>query len=158
MAYVVFALYFIYTLGQVLNFKWTVIDPTSSSLDIITTWQAGFFHIAGFLNACLVFILVSSSSTCLYMASRIIYGLANDIPDSSVAGRILHKFALVIPQTGIPCSALLFSFIMIAYAPIIQRIKGYGNQDVGCLQGLITDLPTDTRFSKSLRARQMSAV
>lgn len=137
MAYVVFTLYFIYTLGQVLNVKWSVIDPTSSNLVIIATWQAGFSHITGFLNACLVIILVSSSATCLYIASRILYGLANDIPGSSVAALMLHLLGTKTSQTGVPGVALGFSFLMSISIPLIHISLESRSQDVSRLQGLI---------------------
>jgi len=130
MAYVVFTLYFIYTLGQVLNVKWSVIDPTSSNLVIIATWQAGFSHITGFLNACLVIILVSSSATCLY-------GLANDIPGSSVAALMLHLLGTKTSQTGVPGVALGFSFLMSISIPLIHISLESRSQDVSRLQGLI---------------------
>jgi amino acid transporter len=140
MAYVVFALYFIYTLGQVLNVKWTPIDPTSS-LVIIATWEAGFSRIAGFLNACLVFSLVSSSTACLYIASRTLNRLANDILGSSVASRILYILGggEVAGQTGVPVFAVFVSFLMNLYVPLILRIPASEKQDVSRLQGLITD-------------------
>jgi amino acid transporter len=142
MAYVVFALYFIYTLGQVLGVKWTPIVPASFGgfiLVILATWQAGFSHIANFLNACLVFSLLSSSTTCLYIASRTLYGLANDVPNNSAIGRILHKLASGVRRTGAPVSAVLLSFLMFIYLPFIQLSPGSGGQDVSRLQDLIVD-------------------
>jgi amino acid transporter len=142
MAYVVFALYFIYTLGQVLNVKWTPIDPTlfgGFSLVIVATWQADSSHIANFLNACLVFSLLFSSTTCLYIASRTLYGLANDVPNNSAIGRILHKLASGVRRTGAPVSAVLLSFLMFVCILYIQLSPESGEQDVSRLQGLIVD-------------------
>jgi amino acid transporter len=148
-AYIVFALYFVYTLGQVLNVKWNndhlplnysrvgspyytsdLHDPPSTDLLIIAAWQAGYSHIAGFLNGCLIFSLFFSSTTCLYVASRTLYGLSRDIPQTSYAGRLFGKLGLVIPRSGIPAAALLFSGIVFVWIPFLQLGAGSAGRDV----------------------------
>jgi amino acid transporter len=147
MAYVIFFLYFLCTLGEVLNVKWNndhlpIIyggiggsgfvggNLQSTSITIIATWEAGFYKLAGFLNGALIFSVLSAANTSLYVASRTLYGLTREIPRTSFLGRRLNDLSYVTPKTGVPVVALLISAVSFFWLPFLQLRKGYAVQDV----------------------------
>jgi amino acid transporter len=150
MAYVTLILYFLCLIGQCLNVPWTsdhlpliyggigdsitdtedLMNPRSTSLTIIALWDWGEKGIAGFLNGAMIFSVLSASNTSLYVASRTLYGLALDIPTTSRIGRLLHSFSVVVPQTGVPARALVFSALAFFWLPFINLKHGYAVQYV----------------------------
>jgi amino acid transporter len=146
-SYAVFALYFLCTIGEALNVDWMnknlpiiydsshdnpppITNPVSSSLPIIATWQAGHHKLAGVINGFLIFSVLSASNTALYTASRTLYGMTREVPTSHVIGRILRKFSLVVPQTGVPAAALAVSAIAFIWVPFVALDAGFAVQDV----------------------------
>ncbi|KAJ9637660.1 hypothetical protein H2199_007150 [Coniosporium tulheliwenetii] len=149
-AYVVFFLYFLCTIGEALNVSWTSdhlpkiyggvgnrhdnytapVNPSSTSLPIVAVWQAGYPKLAGFLNGCLIFSVLSASNTSLYVASRTLYGMTREIPETNVVGKCLKKLSLVVPQTGVPAAALVISAISFFWLPFVQLKAGYSVQDL----------------------------
>jgi amino acid transporter len=98
---------------------------------VIALWDWGKKELAGFLNGALIFSVLSASNTSLYVASRTLYGLALDVPTTSRAGKILHSFSVVVPQTGVPARALIFSALAFIWLPFINLKQGYAVQYVG---------------------------
>ena len=150
-AYITFLLYLLCLLGELLNVRWTNShlpsiyngvgddssnsatpdNPSSTGMLIIAIWQAGFPKaLAGFINGCLIFSVLSASNTSLYVASRTLYGMARDIPKTNWLGRQMHKISLVVPKTGVPAAAILLSAISFFWLPFIQLKKGYAVQYV----------------------------
>jgi amino acid transporter len=150
-AYITLLLYLLCLLGELLNIQWTnrhlpsiyngvgddssnsatPDNPSSTSMLIIAIWQAGFPKaLAGFINGCLIFSVLSASNTSLYVASRTLYGMARDIPKTNWLGRQMHKISLVVPKTGVPAAAILLSAISFFWLPFIQLKKGYAVQYV----------------------------
>ncbi|KAF1963310.1 hypothetical protein CC80DRAFT_587744 [Byssothecium circinans] len=147
-AYVTTGLYFLCMLGQCLNVSWvsdhlpliyggignSVTDtkdlknPSSSRLTILALWDWGKKSLAGFLNAAMIFSVLSASNTSLYIASRTLYGIALDVPTTSRIGRLLHSFSVVVPQTGVPARALVFSALAFFWLPFINLKQGYAVQ------------------------------
>lgn len=158
MAYIVLLLYFLCMLGQCLNVSWTndhlpliyggigegstdtkdLSNPRSSSLTIIALWIWNKKPLAGFLNGAMIFSVLSSSNTSLYIASRTLYGIAENVPTTSWLGRLLHSFAVVVPKTGVPARALIVSAVAFIWLPFINLKKGYAVQYVSshCLSAL----------------------
>lgn len=149
-AYIVLALYFFCMLGQVVNVSWTndhlpliyggigdsntdtqdLSNPASSVLVIVAIWNWGNKPLAGFLNGALIFSVLSASNTSLYVASRTLYGMARQVPKDSWFGRQLHKFSLVVPKTGVPAAALIFSAVAFLWLPFVNLKRGYAVQYV----------------------------
>jgi amino acid transporter len=149
-AYITLTLYFLCMLGQLLNVSWKsnhlpliyggignsitdtkdLFNPRSSNLTVIALWDWGQKGIAGFLNGAMIFSVLSASNTSLYVASRTLYGLALDIPTTSRLGRLLHSFSVVVPQTGVPARALIFSALAFFWLPFINLRAGYAVQYV----------------------------
>ncbi|KAF8848234.1 amino acid transporter [Acephala macrosclerotiorum] len=146
-AYAIFVLYFLCTIGETLTVRWTnnhlpkiygggknnagnVSWPSSTSMIVEATWAAGHKSIAGFLNGCMIFSVLSSSNTSLYVSSRTLYGLARDIPDTNWFGKKLKGLSIVVRQTGVPAMALLFSAVLSFWLPFLQLKAGYAIQDL----------------------------
>ncbi|KUJ15957.1 uncharacterized protein LY89DRAFT_697946 [Mollisia scopiformis] len=147
-AYAVFLLYFLCTIGETLTVQWrddhlptiygggknsngtALSPPSSTSLVVNAAWEAGHHALAGFLNGCLIFSALSASNTSLYVSSRTLYGLAREIPDTNWVGKRLNKLSLVVRQTGVPAAALLFSAISFFWLPFLQLKAGYAIQDL----------------------------
>lgn len=147
-AYAVFFLYLLCTIGETLTVRWTdghlpliygggknsngTMDgpPNSTSLIVNAAWEAGHKSLAGFLNGCLIFSVLSASNTSLYVSSRTLYGLTRDIPDTNWFGRRLNKLSLVVRKTGVPAAALLFSAVSFFWLPFLQLKAGYAIGDV----------------------------
>lgn len=149
-AYIVLLLYFLCLLGQCLNVSWqnghlpliyagigddardtkNLKDPTSSSLAIIALWNYGQKGLAGFLNGAMIFSVISAGNTSLYVASRTLYGIARDVPTTNWLGRFLHSFSVVVPKTGVPARALVFSAVAFIWLPFLSLKGGYAVQYV----------------------------
>jgi amino acid transporter len=140
-AYAVTILYILCTIGETLTVKWTDSHlpnilggtgtvahpdpptdrpPRSTNLVINAAWYAGYPALAGFLNGCLVFSVLSAANTSLYVASRTLYGLARDVPDTNTIGKLMRKMAKVWLKTAVPAPALAFSAVSFFWLPFLQ--------------------------------------
>jgi len=147
MAYVAFLLYFLCALGEVLNVKWnnnhlpaiyggignntvpqSTEDPQSTSMLVIAAWEAGYKDLAGFLNGCLIFSVLSASNTSLYVASRTLYGLTREADKHKL--RAIHVMSTVVPKTGAPAAAVVVSALSFFWLPFLQLKGGYTIQRV----------------------------
>lgn len=104
--------------------------PRSVSFAINATLAAGYYNLAGVLNGCIIFSILSASNSALYVASRTLYGLALQIPDSNWIGKKIHDLSLVVRQTGVPAAALLFSGVSFIWLPFLQLNNGYALEEV----------------------------
>jgi amino acid transporter len=148
-AYVITLLMVLDSIGGLLNISWTSIrlppigigmrngtaaadgtPPQTSNLAILTIWNAGLKSLAGFVNACLVFSLVSVSNTSMYVASRTLYGMTRKIEAKNIAAKVLRSFSIVVPKTGVPAAALMVSAISFAWMPSLEYQKDYAAQSV----------------------------
>jgi amino acid transporter len=145
-AYVIFLLYLLCTIGDALNVTWSdphlppiygdpvakhsTMNPPTSSVTIFTTFLAGYQSLAGFLNGCLIFSILSASNTALYISSRTLYGITRDMPDTNWLNKQIRRLSLVVPRTGVPAAALLFSAISFFWLPFLQLKGGYALEDV----------------------------
>lgn len=143
-AYVVFFLYLICAIADCLNVNWDNIalppvhigpgdsvnpstsgGPRSSSVLIIATEAAGKFSLAGFLNACFTFSVLSAANTSLYASSRTLYGLARVAGDkySNPVSRKFNKLSVVEPKTGVPIAAVIVSVLSFFWLPFLHLLK-----------------------------------
>jgi amino acid transporter len=147
-AYVVFLLYFLCTIGEALNVKWSDphlpliygdpvaknstmnMNPPTTSVIIFTTFLAGYQSLAGFLNGCLIFSNLSAANTSLYVSSRTLYGITREMPDTNWLNKQIRRLSLVVPRTGVPAAALLFSAVSFFWLPFLQLKGGYALQDL----------------------------
>jgi yeast amino acid transporter len=148
--FTIFCLYFLCTLGEILNVKWndsdlpstyaanqngiSPTDPPSDSMVIIAVWKAGYQAMAGFLNGAFIFSRLSACNTSLYVCSRTLYGIAQQMQDTSEANwfqRLIGRASRV-GVTGVPGRAILVSVISFCWLPFVQFGGGLAHQDV-CL-------------------------
>lgn len=147
-AYVVFLLYLLCTIGEALNVAWSdphlppiygdpvaknstmTMNPPTSNVVIFTTFLAGYQSLAGFLNGCLIFSVLSASNTSLYVSSRTLYGITREMPGTNWLNRQIKLLSLVAPRTGVPAAALLFSAVSFFWLPFLQLKSGYALQDL----------------------------
>lgn len=148
-AYVITLFMILGSIGALLNVNWTDthlpqigikmgngtaaadrIPPQSSNVAILAIWDAGLESLAGFINACIVFSLVSVSNTSMYVASRTLYGMTRKIKAGNIAAKVLRSFSTVVPKTGVPAAALIVSAISFAWMPFLEFQRDYAAQSV----------------------------
>ncbi|KAL5360085.1 amino acid permease-domain-containing protein [Aspergillus floccosus] len=113
--------------------------PFSASMIVIAAWNAGHKTLAGFLNGCLMFSVVSAANTSLYASSRSMYGLAQLINTPNWIQRKLEWVGHVDSNTGVPVGALLLSTLAFCWIPFLQ---------LGCKrEQLITNMSISTSTS-----------
>jgi amino acid transporter len=161
--YVTLFLYFLCLFGQCLNVSWTndhlpfifsaigdsftdtkdLKEPASSSLTSLALWDWRKKSLAGFLNAALIFSVLSAGNTSLYIASRTLYGIARDVPTNSWIGQRFHSLSIVVHKTGVPARALVFSALSLIWLPFISLKGGYAIQCVSSVQAFRLDHHAD---------------
>ena len=144
-AYVVFVLYLLCTIGEALNVAWndthlpaiydgpptqTATNPPTTVIIIVTAFRAGYRSLAGVLNGCLIFSVLSASNTSLYVSSRTLYGITREMPDTNWFNKQIRQLSLVVRGTGVPAAALLFSAVSFFWLPFLQLRGGYALQNV----------------------------
>ena len=147
-AYVVLVLEFSVVLGEVLNVEWK--DPMLPQLqgqpDILGAGHSHAVFVLAALNAeipvlpavltgCIIFSILSSANTALYVASRTLFGLARKLEPTHHLRlmRWLSKLGTTTPNTKIPAWSLLVSLISFCWLPLLHAKYGYSVQQV-CLR------------------------
>jgi yeast amino acid transporter len=144
-AYLVFVLYFSCAIGEAVNVSWSnsslpVPDerkrdisskPQSTSVLIIAVQQQGISGLPGFLNACIIFAVLSAANTALYVSSRTLFGLTRGIsPYSKWPLSWLSKLGTTTPNTLVPAWALVVSAIAFFWLPFLHLKGGLSITDV----------------------------
>ncbi|GKZ19837.1 hypothetical protein AbraIFM66951_007789 [Aspergillus brasiliensis] len=150
-AYVAVAVYIMCTLGEVINVKWydsslpqlhdgvanstfsaTSKPGSSSSMIIIAALNTGNRSMAGFLNGCLFFSVLSAANTSLYVASRTLWGMAKHIPGVHQHKEvwIKRKLAILSERTKVPVVSLLVSLLAFCWVPFLQLANSSTVQQV----------------------------
>lgn len=141
-AYVVFVLYLLVTIGELLNVSWSNPDlppvyggismhkspePRTRTIIVLTALQARYPNIAGFLVGALLYSAVSAANTNLYISSRTLYGMTRrpgpHLRWLGVLGSVWHK-------NGVPMVALFISAICFMWLPIVAVRGGYSIAEV----------------------------
>ena len=146
-AYVVFVLYLLVTIGELLDVSWLNQDlppvyggismhqppkPRTRTIIMLTALQAGYPNIAGLFNGALLYSAVSAANTNLYISSRTLYGMTRRPAPNFNWLRVL---ASVWHKNGVPMVALLISAIFFIWLPIVAVRGGYSIAEV------CTDIP-----------------
>ncbi|KAF2671064.1 hypothetical protein BT63DRAFT_207132 [Microthyrium microscopicum] len=142
-------IYLMVTIGESLNVHWTdqnlpaiysgigasdiaaPQDPPSSSIVIRATYYAGYKTMASFLNGCLIFSSMSAANTSLYVASRTLFGMTQELRMAGAQNWFTRRLRVLAKTNGrkVPVPAILFSFISFLWLPYLQLIKGYPIQE-----------------------------
>jgi amino acid transporter len=78
----------------------------------------------------MIFSVLSASNTSLYVASRTLYGLAVNVPETNAIGRQLHKIGHVM-DNGIPPWSIVLSALSFLWLPFVVTKGGYTISNVG---------------------------
>lgn len=149
-AYIIFFLFLICGLGEVLNVDWNNpnlpdLNPRSTttvgnltrpsvhkspSVLIIAAQSTHAKGLAGFLNACLIFTSLSAATTSLYVSSRTLYGLTRELQETHPWPlNWFAKLGTIHPKTSVPVWALLVSALAFIWLPFLHLQRGYSIQD-----------------------------
>lgn len=146
-AYVVFVLYLLVTIGELLDVSWLDQDlppvyggismhqppkPRSRTIIVLAALHARWPNIAGLVTGALLYSALSAANTNLYISSRTLYGMTRR-PGKHfnwlrVLGVVWHK-------NGVPMVALVVSAISFMWLPVIAVRGGYSIAEVS------TDIP-----------------
>lgn len=141
-AYVVFLLYVLVTVGELLNVSWSDPDlppayggismhqtakPRSRTIIVMTAMRAGYPKIAGFFTGALLYSALSAANTNLYISSRTLYGMTRRPGPHfrwlGVLGSVWH-------QNGVPMVALIVSAVCFMWLPILAVRGSYSIANV----------------------------
>ncbi|KUI73380.1 putative amino-acid permease meu22 [Cytospora mali] len=77
--------------------------------------------LAGFVNGCLLYSVLSAGNTALYVASRTLYGLASSprLRERGYLGRFMRSLGTTHPRTGVPVYAVVFSWLIFCWVPLL---------------------------------------
>ncbi|KAF7539290.1 hypothetical protein G7054_g2283 [Neopestalotiopsis clavispora] len=131
-------LLFMVTLGIILGVKWDdcrlpgvwkfigahepIADsvPHTDSATIISIWDV-HPDLAGVANGAIIFAVLSSANTALYISSRTLYGMTQKLRDNHMFSRWFKKtFGQVWTSTGVPAMALLVSLLAFYWLPFVS--------------------------------------
>ena len=150
-AYVITSLFLLCGIGEILNIYWqdlqlpelvvkrNTIGPRDGaksgahySLLVLAAQEAGHKHAAGVWNGFLILSSLSAANTCLYVASRTLYGLCRDLPQDqkSRLRRWAAKLGALDPRTRVPFWALIASTLVFFWLPFLHLQKGASAQNV----------------------------
>jgi yeast amino acid transporter len=150
-AYVITFLFILCAIGQILNISWTdqrlpelvakrdTLWPRDTaqvsshySLLVLSAEITGHKSAAGVWNGFLILSSLSAANTCLYVASRTLYGLCRDLPQdkTSLLRRWPAKLGHLDPRTRVPFWALIASTAAFFWLPFLHLQSGTSAQDV----------------------------
>lgn len=77
--------------------------------------------LAGFVNGCLLYSVLSAANTALYVASRTLYGLTSSskIRERGYLGGFIQALGTTHPRTGVPIYAVVFSWLVFCWVPLL---------------------------------------
>lgn len=126
------SLYLLYTVAVMLTVKSTgqsfiFSSQGSTGLSVVQAVRdAGHDEIADFINACLLYSVLSAGNTALYMASRTLYGLASNERLSrrhDLVSRWIQYLGMINPLTGVPLNAVIFSWLAFCWMPLLGFVE-----------------------------------
>lgn len=148
-AYMTALLYFALTLGEYLNIGWTDLrlpmiyskgneggngstrsTHQSTALVVLVAQKYGYRMLPGFLTGCMIFSILNTSNTALYIASRALYGVAREISPKRGPMSWISRPGTVNPSTGVPSWALVVSALSFLWLPFVYLRKDVAAQDV----------------------------
>ncbi|CZR51546.1 uncharacterized protein PAC_01423 [Phialocephala subalpina] len=156
-AWLTFGTYFISAIGFYLNAAWN--DPSlpvmegrknetlfsgamnntsnsttiqSTAIVIVATMHANIPALPSILNIGLIFAVLSTSNTSLYVASRTLFGITRGINPKhpSRAMRWLSRLSRTSPRSKVPTNALAFSAAFFCWIPFLRLSKSYTDQEI----------------------------
>ncbi|KAK2599542.1 hypothetical protein N8I77_011290 [Diaporthe amygdali] len=82
--------------------------------------------LANFVNAVLLYSVISCGNAALYMASRTLYGLASSerVRRKGISNPVIRYLGSTRPGTGVPFYAVVFSWLIFCWAPFLGFASG----------------------------------
>ncbi|OOF99179.1 hypothetical protein ASPCADRAFT_127747 [Aspergillus carbonarius ITEM 5010] len=143
--YIVVVVYIMCTLGEIINVKWhdralpqlhdgvgngtisSTSPGTSHSMVIIAALNTNHRRMAGFLNGCLLFSVLSAANTSLYVASRTLWGIAESVPKEHWVTR---QLAILSTGTRVPVVSLLVTLLAFCWVPFLDLAQSSATSQV----------------------------
>ena len=94
-------------------------NTTSPTIIAIYGWNP---NLAGFVNGCLIFVVLSAGNTALYYASRTLYGLTRQLREQQSDHRIsrwLGSLSVLHPLSRTPARAIGFTIVAFIWLPML---------------------------------------
>lgn len=104
--------------------------PHSDSAVILATYNAGRTNLAGFINGCLIFSVISAANTALYVASRVLYGMTYKLQGRNFLSRRFKGASKLWDATQVPAMALLLSVVSFYWLPWLNQAQSSTTEDV----------------------------
>lgn len=102
-----------------------VCNSNSSYYDHDSKSRLTYHHphpsLAGFVNGCLLYSVLSAGNTALYVASRTLYGLTSSprLRVHGYLGALIRSLGTIHPRTGVPVYAVVFSWLILCWVPLL---------------------------------------
>jgi amino acid transporter len=144
--WIVYAMYFFVTVGIVVSVWWknpelpsifgntihgrdlNAVNATSSlpshntSSATILAMESLNSNLAGFVNACLIFSVMSAGNTAVYYSSRNLWGLTYNLQGQNHISRWFKKLTPLMASSGAPIWTIFFSWLLFFWLPWLQLV------------------------------------
>lgn len=156
--WIVFGIYLIFSLALVLTVPWnytstlsiytraasknlcgdTTIAVVIALCDQSTKHPKGQPVLAGFVNGCLLYAVLSCANTSLYIASRTLHGLASSkrLEGRGPMIKFFRLFGSTYRWTGVPFSAVCASCAVLCWVPMLGFHQTQADDDYPLLEGV----------------------
>ena len=153
-AYLIFYVYFAYTLSETLNIDWIneqlgaafqtpapagAKDIKTGPVLFLAANQVGSYAMGYFFIGCLIFAALSGSNTALYVASRAMYGMTRTWRDERTWLGRRAKWLSRETKKGVPLWSVIVSGVCFWWIPLSQLVDNNSTEDVGPLAWMRPD-------------------
>jgi amino acid transporter len=78
--------------------------------------------LAGFVNACLIFSVLSAGNSAIYYSSRTIWGLTYNLQGQNRVSRWFQRLSPLMASSGVPIRAIFFTIGIFFWIPYLQLL------------------------------------
>lgn len=105
------------------TYNTTAYDADRSPPAVVASLAHGRPDIAGALNVCFIFALISASNSSLYIGSRVLYGLVTSWKPSMQPFKwICDRLSYVNKRQAVPWGAVIFSWFSFFWLPFLSLV------------------------------------
>ena len=181
--WIVYAMYFFVTLGIVVSVWWEnpelpsifgntiihgrnldAVNATSSlpshntSSATILAMESVNSNLAGFVNACLIFSVMSAGNSAVYYSSRTLWGLTYNLGEQNPISRWFKKLSPLMASSGAPIRTIFFTWAVFFWLPWLQLVPSNARVSIADSSCIADNLPKSLRSFKSCHSLQVSPV
>ncbi|KAE9367500.1 hypothetical protein N431DRAFT_486595 [Stipitochalara longipes BDJ] len=178
--WIVYAMYFFVTVGIVVSVWWknpelpsifgntihgrdlNAVNATSSlpshntSSPTILAMESLSSNLAGFVNACLIFSVMSAGNTAIYYSSRTLWGLTYNLQERNRISRWFKKLSPLMASSGAPIRTIFFSWLLFFWLPWLELVPSNAqvlevlslSSSISCLLVWLTLMVAFLRYKK----------